>query len=217
MFHESGLISKLNMIADWIIRLVVLNILIIALALPIITLFPALSAGYSVFQDYINHKEVKLIPSFVHYFKEDIGKKIVFGVVMIVVIFLSAYNGMYYASLSNSDTSTFYIIGYYVTIAFSLSALAILLFSLPVFKVVKNITFKNTLKLSFLLAGKYFYISALLIMLTVSPVLLLYNYLTALILVFMGVSLPLLLNVMITRRAVIYLEGLVQKNGKNWN
>lgn len=213
MFQEKGIISKLNVIADWVIRLVVLNVLIIALSLPVFTLFPAFSAGYNVFHDYLNHKEVKLLPTFILYFKQNFGKKIIFGFLMVIIIFFSVYNGMYYASVSEIYTGVFYLIGYYVTIALALSALAILLFSLPVFKVVENVKIKNAFKLSFVLAGKYFYISALMIVLTVAPVLLLFNYMTALILVFMGVSLPLLLNVMLTRRASRYLEGLVQKNG----
>ncbi len=213
MYQEKGLISKLNTISDWVIRLVVLNVLIIALSLPVFTLFPAFSAGYSVFHDYVNHKEVKLIPTFIEYFKKNIGKKILFGLLMTIVIFFSVYNGMFYASLTEVHTELFYVIGYYITIALALSALAVMLFSLPVFKVMENVKIKNALKMSFVLAGKYFYISAILIVLTVSPLLLLYNYMTALILVFMGVSLPLLLNVLLTKRAVRYMEGLVQKNG----
>ena len=84
----------------------------------------------------------------------------------------------------------------------------IIFFSLPILKI-KQI---NLFKVSLVVAGKFYFTSVALIVLTVAPILLILSPITSLILVFMGVSVPLTVNVLITRNAVAYIEGLGEKD-----
>ncbi|MCD6482156.1 MAG: hypothetical protein J7K80_00270, partial [Candidatus Izimaplasma sp.] len=60
MSFEKLVNSKINVFADWIIRLVMINLMIIVSSLLIITIYPALTAGFNLFHDYINGKNPKL-------------------------------------------------------------------------------------------------------------------------------------------------------------
>lgn len=213
MFYEKPFFSKLNVFADWFIRLVVLNLLIIIMSLPIVTLFHAFSAGFNTLSDYKNRKDVKIFSTYFRYFKQEFVKKLILELIVIAVIVFCYYNGRYYISMYDYNGQLFYLIGYYVVIALSVSCLAINLFALQVFRVVPKYKLSQILKLAFLLAGKFFYITILVIAIMLSPILLLFNYLTALVLVFVGVSLPLYITVVIMSRSGMYLERLVKQNG----
>jgi uncharacterized membrane protein YesL len=209
---EKMLMQKLNTIADWIIRIVVINIMTIILSLPIITMYPAMSAGYNLFHDYVNKDEVNLFRGYFGYLKKDFWKKIVLGLVFVIVVILSYYNVTAYIEYLNQESNWFYLVGYYITIVLLLGAFVIILYSFTVMNVFPKAKYITIYKLAFYLSGKYFFKTILLIISTVLPFLLLLAPLTAVMFVFSGVSLSIMMNVLLTKQAVEYLKGLGEKN-----
>jgi len=208
MYKEKKIFSIMNTIADWIIRFVVINIIVITLSLPIITLYPAMSAGYNLFHDYANKDEVKLFSGYFEHLKKDFFKKLLIGFILFILIFLGYTNVTYYVDILNEQNHWFYVVGYYVTTIFLVIAIIVTLLSVTVIKVYPKAKYINILKISFFVAGRYFFRTMLLIVITVLPFALLLVPITTMIFVFGGISLPLYLNVIVTKPIVTYLEKL---------
>lgn len=210
-FFDKVVNSKLNAVADWIIRLIMINIMIIFFSLPVVTLYPALSAGYNLLHDYSQQKDTKLFKGFWKYFKIGIGKKIIVEIVLLIVFLLGYSNIRYYTSIIEGN-NLFFLIGYYVSLALLAMVYGVSLYTLVVVKVNPKMRLLHIFKISFMLAGKFYFITMLLVIVNSIPFLLLFHPITMLIFVFMGITIPLLLHVLLTKNAVFYLEGLGDKN-----
>lgn len=200
--------SRLNDIADWIIRLILLNIMMIFFSLAIVTIYPALSAGYNMFSDYTGKKNPRLFYDFFKYFKEALGKKILLQLVIMAVFFVAFLNARYYYLSLESAPSVFLWIGYYISLGLLAIWFATMLYSVIVMRVRTDLNLVTLFKWSFLLAGKYYWITLGLVIITLAPftLILFMNAFTMLLLVFLGLSLPMLGNVLMTRGVVRYLE-----------
>ncbi|MFA5471164.1 MAG: DUF624 domain-containing protein [Acholeplasmataceae bacterium] len=212
MKYEKTFYQKVNTVADWIIRIIMLNILMIITSLAIITIYPSLAAGYKLFHQYINKDEEKLFKGYFQYFIEDFGKKISISLVLILVLVLGYLNVTYYVDYLNAGANWFYMIGYYITLAFLVSCFIITLYTLTVMYVVPKAKMILMFKLAFYLSGKFFVKTVLLVFTTLIPFLMLMTPITQLVFVFGGLSIPVLLNALITNKVVIYIEGLVKED-----
>jgi len=204
--------SKINRIADWIIRLVVLNVLMIATMLPIVTIFIALSSGYNQLSDYINGKNPPLIKGYFEHFKSHFKKKLVRGLTFTVFIVFLFSNIRFYLIQLETEHSLIYLIGYYVSIILLVLLLTVMLYSLAVTKIYPKINIKLFYKLSFFLAGKYFLNTIALVFIILIPFAMLMMPFTTMVFVFIGISLPIILNAIFTRSAVRYMESLGEEN-----
>lgn len=212
MVYEKSLYQKINTVADWIIRIIMINILMIFTSLLVVTIYPSLAAGYKLFHQYIHKDEEKLFKGYYKFFLEDIGKKIGIGIIFIVVLALGYINTTYYVDVLNEQSTWFYLAGYYVTLAFLVSAFIVTLYTLAVMYVVPKAKMILMFKLAFYLSGKYFLRTVLLVLTTAVPFVLLMTPITQLIFVFAGLSIPVLLNALITDKIVEYVEGLVKSD-----
>lgn len=213
MSFEKMVNSKINVFADWVIRLVMVNIMVILFSIPIITIYPAISAGYNMFSDYTTGKEVNLIKGFYNYFKEELLRKMIIGLIIGIAVVFGFLNVRFYSTVLEVDASTFYLIGYYVTLALLAALYAASLYTFVVVRVSPTIKVKNIFKLSFVLAGKYYFRTLLLVIINSSIFLLLFYPPTAMIFIFMGISIVLTLDALVTRDVVEYLDGLGKDNG----
>lgn len=200
--------SRINWIADWIIRIVVINVLVILMMLPIITWYPSFVAGYSVFADAVDRKEVKIVPSFFRHFRIHLPRRIIFGVVIFLLTYLSFANASYYSTLIEAGEGLFYQIGYYVTIVLMAMLYAVILYTFVIVYVYPSIKFPPLIKLSLYLAGKYYFITIFLVLLNMIPVLMLFTSVTSVLFVFSGISLPLLMHAILTQPARRYIEKM---------
>ena len=205
--------SKLNAVADWIIRLVMINIMIIFFSLAIITIFPAVSAGYNMFNDYINNKNPRLFKDYFSYFKEGILKKIGISVIVSVLVLAGLLNIRYYSASMEISDNSIYIVGFFVTIALSAMAYITILFTFTVIKIKPDIKVISLLKTAFFLAGKFYFVSMLLVVTNSLPFILLMWPQTIIFFIIMGASIPICLNAIFTSGAYHYMEDLGKKNG----
>lgn len=207
--------SKINEIADWIIRLIMLNIMMIFFSLAIVTIYPAISAGYSMFSDYTNKKNPKLFKDYFLYFKEALGRKILLGLIIVLVFGLAYLNIRYYDLSLTESSSSFYLVGYYISLALIAMWTATTFYTIVVIKVKPRIKFINLFKLSFFLAGKFYLITLLLVIIALIPfmMILFASTISPLFFIFMGLSIPSVLAALVTRKATRYLEKLGEVNG----
>lgn len=215
MSYEKSLYQKINTIADWIIRIIMINILMILTSIPIVTLFPSLAAGYKLFYEYKHKNETKLFKSYFSFFKDDFMRKLQIGLILIIVILIGYFNVTYYVDILKNDDNIFYQIGYYITFAFLVSALVVTLYTLPIVTLYPKLQLSLMMKLAFALSGKYFFRTLLLFVIHAIPFLLLFTPITTLILVFMGISLPMLLAMLVHEKASLYLISLGEEKNES--
>lgn len=200
--------SKINRVADWILRIIVLNGLMILTMLPIITIFVALSSGYNMFSDYVNGKNPPLIKGYIKYFKTHFLKKLGRGLIFIILSFFLFSNIRFYLVGLESDQSLIDLIGYYVSIILLVMLLTVMLYSLVVTSVYPKLRLRLFYKMSFFLAGKYFFKTIMLALVTLIPFVMFLTPFTMMLFIFMGLSIPVMLNVLLTRNARHYMESL---------
>ncbi len=208
--------SKINEIADWIIRLVVINVMVVFFSLGIVTIYPAFLAGYKLFSDYVKQKETKMFKDFFKYFKQDLLKKVGFGFIIFLVFLLGYLNARYYFLSLENNQSSFYVFGYYISLSLIAIWTVITFYSLVSFSIFPKLSVFRLFKLSFYLAGKFYWLTLLWVVIIIGPPFLIIIYLPRLapvILVFFGISMPLIFSVLLTRRVVAYLEKLGDYHG----
>lgn len=200
--------SRINWIADWIIRIVVINVLVILCSIPVVTLYPAFLAGYSVFADLLDKKEVRIIPSFFHHIRRNLVRRSLFGIAIMGITYLSLTNAMYYNDLITTEGGWFYLSGYYVTLVLLAMLYALMLYTVVVFHELPSIRIKHLVKLSLYLAGKYYFVTVLLVFLNLIPLFMFFSSVTSVLFVFSGISIPLLLHAYLTRPARQYIQSV---------
>ena len=212
MNFEKLMNSKINVFADWVIRLIMINLMIIVSSLLLLTIYPALCAGYNMLHDYVNGKNPKLFKGFYGYFKEAFMKKVVVGIIIGISVLIGFLNVRYYSTVLEIQTSTFYFVGYYVTLALLAALYAGSFYSIVVFRVSPSAKVRNIIKVSFILAGKFYFRTLLLVVVNTGVVFLLVYPPTAMIFIFMGVSIVLAVDVLVTTDVVYYLANLGEKD-----
>ncbi len=212
MAYEKTIYQKINSVADWIIRIILLNILMIITSLGVITIFPSLSAGYKMFYQYVHKDEEKLFKGYFKYFADDIGKKISIGLILVLIVGLGYLNVTYYVDLLHTKSNLLYLIGYYLTLAVLASSFIITLYTLAVIHVLPDLKLTLMFKLAFYVSGKFFLKTILLVLTTLIPFVMLMFPFTMVLFIFSGLSIPILLNVLITNKVVDYIESLVKSD-----
>ncbi len=213
MNFEKLVNSKINRIADWIIRLIVLNVLMIATSLAVITIYPSLVAGYNMFNDYINDRDTKLFKGYFSYFKENFVRKVIVSIIIILVAFIGITNVMYYNDTLAETNNLFYSVGYFATLSLLAIFYAVTMYTFVVVRVNSKMRYTSLFKLSFYLAGKNFLITILLVFVNSIPIVLLFFPRLLSVIILVGLSLPMSLNALLTNGVVRYLEDLGEKNG----
>lgn len=207
-YEGNKLFKILNEIADWIIRIIIVNILTILTMLPLITFIPALTSGYKIMSDAINKDEAPLFPSFFKTFKENIGKKMVLSVSVLLIIGLSFYNNRLYAQAIEEGKGIFYNIGYYITLILIISTAMVAMYLPIVLIEKKDYGFKEIIKMSFYLSGKYFLRTFLIALIVLIPVLMFFTAVTIFIFIFIGISAPLILIALTTKKPREFLKEI---------
>ena len=209
---QSTIYQKLNTVADWFIRLVMVNILMIISALPLITLYSALHAGYRLMYDYTQKDETKIFQGYIMYFKSGLLKKMMFSLLIIFVAIFGYWNVTYYIDQIDQGAGLFFTIGYYITFSVLVSIYVVTLYTWIVMSVFPNIKFGMLIKLSLILAGKYVGHTLLIMVIFVIPYVLMLTPFLFLIFVFFGISTPLLAYTIVTLKPRKYLESLGVKH-----
>ncbi|HHW79481.1 MAG TPA: YesL family protein [Acholeplasmataceae bacterium] len=209
--QEKKLFTILNTIADWIIRVIMINLLVITFMLPVVTIIPAITAGYKLFSDYLNKDEENLFKGFFKYFKEAFVNKMIVTIILILVIGVTYYNNRQYGTLIESNSNILYTIGYYLTLVILIGVIMITMYLPLVFSERSKYDIGKSFKLAFYLSGKYVFRTVALTLTLLIPYLMFTTNFTILLFVFCGVSIVLLLNALITKKPRKYLQEMEGK------
>lgn len=206
--HDKPFLRILNIIADWIIRIVVLNVFMVVLTIPIVTFYAGYKAAYSLFVDYTEDKTTPLFRGFWENLKKDFWRDVGVGALFLILLavgVLGAYN--YLRMLQNDEGNVMYTLGFLITAGFSLLFIMTMIYSVTVLYIAPEISLKNLFKVSLVVTGKYFFRSIVVIIITIAPVFLMISPMLMPIFVFVGLSVPLVLNVLLMRKPRRFLRG----------
>ncbi len=205
---EKPFFHKLNLISDWILRIVILNIFLIFSTLLIVTLYPGIAASYKLFKEWKEGKNTPIFSGFWNYFKEDFKRKISISITLILVLAVGIYSMITYNDFIKENSGTIYLVGYFVVLIFLIGFVLVTLYTIPVMMYFKEITLTNIYKISLYIMAKYFYITLLVSVLWILPLILLYFEQLMVIYVISGLSLTVVLWVLISKPIFRFLERI---------
>ncbi|NMA05704.1 MAG: DUF624 domain-containing protein [Acholeplasmataceae bacterium] len=205
---EKPFFHKLNLIADWILRIVILNIFLVFSTLLVVTLYPGISASYKLFKEWKQGENTPIFGGFWKYFKEDFKRKISISIILILIVAIGVYSLITYNEFIKENSGTIYLVGYFVVLIFLIGFVLVTLFTIPVMLYFKEINLTNIYKISLYVMAKYFYITLLVSVLWVIPAILLYFPKLMVIYVIAGLSLTVLLWVLVSAPIFRFLERI---------
>ena len=210
--YENKLHQKLNTFADWVIRITMINFMMILCSLPILTIYPALVAGYKCFNDYVNKREKPVFKTFFKYFIEDFSTKMQLGLMLALAIGVAVFNLTIYADISSLDPSPLNTIGSYVMVIMVATVVFVLLYTLPLMITYPKTKLWLLVKFAFFLSGKYIFRTVLAVLIALIPVLLMFTPITMLLFIFAGLSTPVCLYALLFKPVVKFVEELDKEN-----
>lgn len=213
---EKPFFHKLNLISDWILRIVILNIFLVFSTLLVVTLYPGISASYKLFKEWREGENTPIFSGFWKHFKEDFKRKISVSIILILVLAVGIYSMITYNEFIKVNSGMIYLVGYFVVLIFLIGFVLVTLFTIPVMLYFKEINLTNVYKISLYIMAKYFYITLLVSILWVVPLILLYFEQLMVIYVISGLSLTVLLWVLVSKPMFRFLER-ISKNVSTGN
>lgn len=199
---------KLNLIADWILRIVTLNLFLIIATLGIVTLYPGIYASYHLFKDWRYGTHTPIFSGFWTYFKENFKQKISISLILVIVLVIGIYSMITYNDFIKTSEDLIYLIGYYVVMIFLIGFVLVTLFTIPILLYFKQASLTNVYKLSLYIMARYFYITVVVSILWIIPLLLLLSPRLMVIYVIAGLSLTVLLWLLISGPIFKFLERI---------
>lgn len=203
---EKPFFQKLNKIADWLIRIVVINVIVILLCLTVVLFFVGIKVGYALFTDYLNSKETPIFAGAWKVLKDNFSKSVGYSAFSVIVIAVTGLNIYFYLGRLSHEVTTFIVIGFFITFAFLIGFFIVSLYMAPVLLMNPNLKFKETYKLSLYLAGKNFLRSFIVLLgFVLMPVLLL-NVYTSIVYVLAGMSFSIIIFSALTKNIIVTLK-----------
>lgn len=205
--------SKIYVFFDWLWRLMVLNVLTIVTSLGLITIMPSICACFKTIKDTKEDNEVKILKPFFNNFRYLFRDTVWFSVILIALLGMCGYAYLWYdgvlgevgGSIEKLDQIWQIIAMFGIVIligCFLVVAMAFI--QIPMIINYFSYGYKDNIKLSFYLAFKFFVTSLVEFFVMAISVALLVNaiFINSLIpaWLFFGISLPLYLIYLISRR-----------------
>jgi len=97
--------NSLYSLIEWIINIFVLNLLIILTSIPLITIFPSLSAAFSVVRNWKLHRDPSVLRAYFQYFKLNLKQDFLMHIIWFAVAFI-LYLNYFYLSQDQSTMGT---------------------------------------------------------------------------------------------------------------
>lgn len=212
--------SKIFNFFDWVWRLMVLNVLTIIFSIGIITIVPAISATFKTIKDTKENYNSKIIKPFISNFVYFFRDSFVFSIILVLVIGVAGYGLLWYDGVvGGTDGSvevmdkTWYMISLIsITIVFLGMIIFLMTFiQIPIILTYFNYGFLDNIKLSFYMAFKYFLTTIMEVAVVIISVVVLFNalfiYHLMPIWLFFGISLPLYVICVLSRRFYTFMAG----------
>lgn len=194
--------SKIYQFLDFIMRLLLLNLLTLTFSFPLITFITSIVACHDVVKQYLNDGSTMVFRPFWESFKRNFNKTIILGIGMVLVAFLIANSVIFF--YHNLTDGGIYIFGFYLTLA-TILVLMIILVNYPLTCIYfKNLRVIDYLKLSTIFGFKDLTISLIVVIIYVVFAYLGYSFYPFFI--FWGISVPVYLVVKVSRKHYYHIS-----------
>ncbi len=197
MFNFEKLVnSTLFRYADLLFKIICVNIMVVIFSLPLITLLPALVAGYDRIKYYMEENEAPLFKSFIQAFRYNFYRHFKIGLAIIVLIGLMSLN--IYSYYSQIENGVVYIIGLYVSLVL-LFFIVLTVVNIPLSCIFfPQLNARKIMKISFYIGIKHVFVSVMMILsFSLTYLLILYAFP---VYTFIGISLPIFINLKLATR-----------------
>lgn len=208
---ENQFYQKLNTVSDWILRIILINFLMIICSLPIVTLYPAIVAGYKMYTNYLDKREVPIFKGYFEAFKENFGDKMSMGLFLAFGLFLGILNLTIYSDYLEINPNVFSVIGYYVMIILIILIAFVSVFTLPLMVVYPKTSFSLMLKFAFFLSGKYIFRTILAILIALIPIVMFLTPITMVLFFFVGLSAPTVLYALLLKPVKQFIISIAEE------
>lgn len=132
--------SKFYGFIDWILRLLIINVLVIILSLLVVPLVPAYVAGFSTIKHFRSNKHGNIFKVFFGKFKQYFLKSFLCGLIILIIGGVFGFGLVYYYDLVTLNNNVFFIFAYGFLFFATLLLLAIY-FQLPM--IIDNFHFRT--------------------------------------------------------------------------
>lgn len=205
---EKPFFQKLNKIADWLIRIVVINVIVILFTITVVLFFVGIRVGYALFKDYLNNKETPIFKGAWELLKENFLKNFAYSALFIAILAITGVNIYFYLARLSHEITVLVVVGFVVTLSFFVGFFIVSLYTIPVQLKNPQLKLKLTLKLALYLAGKYFLRSFLILLGFILMPLLIFTVYTSIIYILAGMSFSIIIFALLTRNVVFEIEEL---------
>lgn len=194
--------SKIYQFFDFIMRLILLNLLTLTFSLPIITIPTSVVACHDVIKQYINGGSTVVFRPFWESFKSNFKKTIILSIGILIIALLLANSVTFF--YNNTINGGVYLFGFYLTLVIIL-VLLIILVNYPLTCIYfQNLRAIDYLKLSTLFGFKDLAISIIIVIIYVAFAYL--GYLFIPFFIFGGISVPVYLILKISRKHYYHIS-----------
>lgn len=221
---ENGASSnKVFTFFDWVWRLMVLNMLMLVFSIGVITIMPAICAGFKTIKDTKENYTPKIVKPFIKNFLYLFRDTFAFSIILVAVVGIAGYAFLWYDGVvgatggsTNQMDQTWLIIAM-VSITIVILGIVIVSMAFVQLPMVLNYFyygFIDNIKLSFYMAFKYFITTIIEVVVMIISVVLLVNALFLYHLLplwlFFGISLPLYINYIVSLRFYRFVSGQME-------
>lgn len=203
MEFEKLIQSKTFGFFDWVYRLLIINLMVIFLMVPVISILPAIVSAYATFKNHLDGDITNTFKLFFRNLKKYFERSFTVWIVIVVATLIGGYSIIFYGSLSKENLLS--QAGFYVMI-FMILLIFIMIVNMPLliiyFPKLKGVDlFKASTYLSFKFIGTTLILLGLLVVTIITAPFLPYSIL-------FGFSLPIFIALKVTKPVYRYLTEI---------
>jgi uncharacterized membrane protein YesL len=202
MNTEKLLNSKIYQILDFVMRLVILNVLIVFVSLPLFTLLAAITSGHDVVRKMAEDRGTSIFKEFFKTFIQVLGKTAIVSLFMIIVLLIFVNSGFFF--FHTMGDGIIYGIGFLLTISVGFVLIACMQHLPIVISYFPDLRTIDSIKLMFLFSARYPTLTAYLLL----PIIIFFVEIGVFygIVAFLGFSLPIYVGYLLSYRSyrIIY-------------
>jgi len=202
--------SKIYQILDFVMRLVILNVIIVFVSLPLFTLLAAITAGHSVIRKMAEDRGTSIFKEFFRTFIQVLGKTAMLSLFIILVIVVLINSGFFF--FQTMGDGIIYVIGFLLTISVGFVIIACIQHLPIIISYFPDLRTIDSIKLMFLFSARYPMLTIYLLL----PVVIIFVEIGLFygIVAFLGFSLPIYVGYLLSYRSyrVIYEKNKGDKN-----
>jgi|GEM_PF-3487752 len=187
---EKMMNSKMYQVFDYIVRLIILNVLIFLVSLPLFTILAAFSSGFSVIRKMDENRGSGVFKEFFRFFFRVLAKTAILSLVLLIFFLLLANSIVFF--FQSLGEGTIHAIGLLLSVSTGITVLACLNHLPIVISYFPDLLIGDSLKLSFLFGFKHPLLTVQLMGPTLVFLAMVAGFYQAV--AFLGISLPLYLG-----------------------